>query len=217
MADKKIKSPEEVEKEKKQLVFLGGLLGLAGLYFAFAGIIQPKLDTLSAQKEKIVEEKQKLELMQSEVKSANALDKLGLDTYEKIKFLEKNAFPPKENSLMWLLSFVGEVSEVCGVSIDDRSCRQLGVKRILSTNKNSLLEDYQFEVSIKSDVHTFGRFIGEVERRIPYCYITSVSIVKNDLKKISGSFRCHIPRLSKIGQAEFDKLGAYYVKKGEKK
>jgi len=217
MADKKIKTPEEVAKEKKQLAFLGGMLALAGLYFAFTGLIKPKLDLLETQQQKVAEAAQKLELIQNTLKSAKAIDKLCITTYDKVDYLDKNIFPPKENSLMWLLGFVAEVSEVCGVSIDNRSCKQLGAKRLLSNSKDPLLEDYLFEVTIKSDVHTFGRFIGEIERRIPFCYVTDISIVKDDLRNISGNFRCHIPRLSEKGQAEFEKLRKYYAKKGDTK
>ncbi len=217
MADKKVKTPEEAAKEKKQLIFLGCMLGLAGVYFTFTGLIKPQLKAYEELKTKVVETKNRLALMKSTVSGKRTLDRLCYESLKKVDHLTDIFFPPRENSILWLQNLVDDVADSCGVSTDERSCKQVGVKTMISAGKESLVEDYDFQVSINSDLHTFGCFVGEVERRIPFCYVTNVSIVKGKDRKITGSFNCIIPRLTNKGVEEFGKLAEMYkTAEGEK-
>lgn len=212
----KIKTPEEAAKEKKQLIFLGCMMAFAALYFGFTGLIQPKFAEISELQTKVADAQTHYNLVESTLKGAKTVHALSYDTFSKINYLSENVFPPEKNPLVWIIQLVGDVSQECGVPAEMRSYKPKSAKPFLSVGKEIYLEDYEFEVQVTSDTHTFGRFVGEIERRIPFCYVTNIGITSSTGKNVSGYINCVVPRLNGKGRSELKKMVDLFVKGAKK-
>ncbi len=218
---KQVDSKTAAEKERQQIIFLAVLMAVAGLYFGYTQLMQPKMAGVATLEDKLEKSKLEVRKIKNALQNKDKVDATFEASYRKIAFLNDASFPPEKNPLMWIGTFVGEVSTRLGIPANKRAYKPVGAASMISLpppkkgskDPGSFFEDYLFEVEVEGSAHLIGRFVAELERALPFAHIVKLNIERGN-SSLRGVVRCAVPRFNAKGREQFEKMTSLMKKKG---
>ena len=162
-----------MDKEKKQKLILGIMIGLGAIGFLWLNIIQPifdEQDTLSMNQTKLEGEKRRL-LMKIRKKNMAEID---LNDAQKELKRQSKFYIPEANGVFRVKELVREMCEEAKLSKDSYTFDTDDEKF-----KNSTTNMIPVSLKLRCGYHTVGKFIEHMEKTSPFALISSLEMKRN--------------------------------------
>jgi Tfp pilus assembly protein PilO len=159
----------KMSKDDKQKLVLMGLL-IAGVCFvAFQFLLGPGLNRLKAGKMALAEWKAKVTEGREMIRDRDRIQRIATESTKKLSTLM--AWIPNEADSSWVLKLISDVARQQNIRtvsikpVKEEDQAQAGVYKILSC-----------QIELKTDYHSFGRFLDQLERQSPYLLVRDINI-----------------------------------------
>jgi len=172
-----IKKSSTLNKEQLQRVaaVAGAGLVVLGLLYHFA------LGPMSRERQRLENaigaERQTLQDNRAIIQREETIQAQYEETGARLAEIMSKQLAPDENPVSWISSIVQDVAARHGVVV--RSMSGAGTVRPPRPSRDApppLFEFFQIQMELRAGYHQFGQFLAELEKRIPYARIDSMSV-----------------------------------------
>jgi Tfp pilus assembly protein PilO len=168
------KGASKEQLQKVAIVVVAGVV-LLGLLYYF--VVVPMQNERVRLERGIANEQQVLDDNRSYLQQQKAINAVYEETATQLRKAMTEQLAPAENPVSWISSIIQDVASRHRVLV--RSISGAGTIRPARTSRDApppLFEVFQVQVELRAGYHEFGRFLADLEKRIPYARLDTLAM-----------------------------------------
>ena len=197
---KQLPNPEQLQKGG-----IGAAVGVAIWIVVYFLILSPVMNKKAELRTQIEAARSELEQNQRLVAAADAVAENYVDAGRELLQVASEKLAPSDpfrSPLGWVSGILQEYASAHGVKI--QSLSSAGIFRETAQGRNApppIFEEYRMNLDLQAGYHQFGRFIADLEERLPYGKIDSfrMSGGRGEEGELSVVMRCGVPKFTEDG------------------